>query len=87
MKIKSIVAFVLVVIVSAFVSTKVFAEPKSGPGARAGVSNIENQTKIFEGTERGKAQTEWSKGRVITAETSVQCWNENVMRGGIKPDC
>lgn len=53
-----------------------------------GVSNIENQTVIFEGTDLGKYRADWSKGKVIKPGESVQCWNENLMRGGLKdPGC
>ncbi|QPD96184.1 hypothetical protein [Enterobacter phage N5822] len=49
-----------------------------------GVSNIENQTKIFENTTLGKERAEWSKGRVIEKGQSVECQIDNLMRGGIK---
>lgn len=81
MKIKAI-AFIAVV-ASAF-ALPAFAADKSARG----VSNIENQTKIFEGTDRGKAKLEWSKGRVIKPGESIQCWNPAFRRGGIQdPEC
>lgn len=55
-------------------------------GRGSGVSHIENQNKIFEGTERGKTTADWSNDRVIKKGESVQCWNENLMRGGISGD-
>lgn len=84
---KSIIA---VLVAIAFVSGPVALAKSSGNASRGGmgVSNIENQTKIFERTDLGKERADWSKGRVVEPGKSVQCWNENLMRGGIKdPAC
>lgn len=56
----------------------------SPSGSAGGVSNIENQTKIFENTTLGKERAAWSKGRVIEKGQSVECQIDNLMRGGIK---
>lgn len=37
----------------------------SGQGSGSGVSNIENQTLIYEHTTAGKIKAEWMKGRTI----------------------
>lgn len=83
---KSIIAVLAAI---AFVSAPVaFAAENSKGSQRGGVSNIENQTVIFEGTDFGKYRADWSKGKVIKPGESVQCWNENLMRGGLKdPGC
>lgn len=83
---KSIIAVLSAI---AFVSTPVaYAAMNNSSSQGNGVSNIENQTKIFEHTDLGKKRAEWSKDRVVKPGESVQCWNENLMRGGLKdPAC
>lgn len=83
---KSIIAILAAI---AFFSTPVaYAAMNSSSSQGNGVSHIENQTKIFEHTDLGKERAEWSKGRVVKPGESVQCWNDNLMRGGIKdPAC
>ena len=83
---KSIVAVLAAI---AFVSAPVAFAAENSKGSQNGASsNIENQTVIFEGTDLGKYRADWSKGRVIEPGESVQCWNENLMRGGLKdPGC
>lgn len=83
---KSIIAALAVIFLSS--SASVFASESNSSNRGSGVSNIENQTVIFEGTDLGKYRADWSKGRIIAPGKSVQCWNENLMRGGIKdPEC
>lgn len=69
-----------------FASCAIAAKQNNGSPSSlgGGVSNIENQTKIFENTTLGKKRTEWSKGRVIEKGQSVECQIDNLMRGGIK---
>lgn len=79
---------IIAVMVAITFSTGAIAAQNSSNSQSSGVSNIENQTVIFEGTDLGKYRSEWSKGRVIKPGESVQCWNDNLMRGGIKdPNC
>lgn len=81
---KSIFAILAVVAIS----SSAFAAQNSSNSQNSGVSHIENQTKIFEHTDLGKERADWSKGRVIQPGESVQCWNSNLMRGGITdPAC
>lgn len=83
---KSIIAIITAI---AFVSSPMaYAAQNSSSSKGNGVSNIENQTKIFERTDLGKERAEWSRDRVIKPGESVQCWNDNLMRGGIQdPTC
>lgn len=39
-------------------------------GHTGGVSNIEHQTSIYEGTTAGKAKTEWMKGKKVKPDCS-----------------
>ena len=39
-------------------------------GHTGGVSNIEHQTSIYEGTTAGKAKAEWMKGKKVKPECS-----------------
>lgn len=41
------------------------AEQNSSNSQASGVSNIENQTSIYEGTTAGKAKAEWMKGKTV----------------------
>lgn len=64
----------------------------SGPALAAktgnkGVSNIENQTKIYVNTSAGKARSEWSAGRVIGKGESVQCSDPAFRRFGVERNC
>lgn len=81
-------------IVALFTALAIIASPaafsaQNSKGSQNGASsNIENQTSIFEGTDLGKYRAEWSKGRTIEPGESVQCWNSNLMRGGLTdPAC
>lgn len=79
---------ITLIVVSVFTPFTSFAAQNSAGSGKGGVSNIENQTKIFETTDRGQAKADWSKGRTIKPGESVQCWNPTLMRGGIQdPSC
>lgn len=54
----------------AMVSASSFAAQNSANSQKGGVSHIENQTSIYETTDRGKAQAEWSKGKIVKPDCS-----------------
>lgn len=46
------------------------AAENSSNSQSSGVSNIENQTSIYEGTSAGKAKAEWMKGKTVKPDCS-----------------
>lgn len=91
MKIKFIVALAIAAVAALLISFGAFAANTSSDGTKGhggtGVSNIENQTVIFEGTDLGKYRAEWSKGRKIDPCDSIQNWNPAFARGGLTEPC
>lgn len=91
MKIKFIVALALAAVAALFISFGAFAANTSSDGTKGvsgtGVSNIENQNVIFEGTDLGKYRAEWSKGRTIEPCDSIQNYNPAFARGTQPPKC
>lgn len=81
----------LAILASLFISSDALAANKSSDGTKgvggAGVSNIENQTVIFEGTDLGKYRAEWSKDRTIKPCDSIQNYNPAFSRGTQPPKC
>lgn len=49
-------------------------------GRGSGNSNIENQTRIYTGTDRGQKQHREAKGQIITRSVSVLCRHIYVTR-------
>lgn len=49
-------------------------------GRGSGNSNIENQTRIYTGTDRGQKQHREAKGQIITRSVSVRCRHIYVTR-------
>lgn len=91
MKIKFIVALAIAAVAALFISFGAFAANTSSDGTKGhggtGVSNIENQTVIFENTDLGKYRAEWSKGRTVKPCDSMQNWNPAFSRGTQPPKC
>lgn len=91
MKIKFIVALAIAAVAALLISFGAFAANTSTDGTKGhggtGVSNIENQTVIFEGTDLGKYRADWSKGRTIEPCDSIQNWNPAFSRGTTPPKC
>lgn len=91
MKIKFIVALALAAVTALFISFGAFAANTSSDGTKGhgatGVSNIENQTVIFEKTDLGKYRADWSKGRKIDPCDSIQNYNPAFSRGTQPPKC
>lgn len=46
------------------------AKQNSANSQSSGVSNIENQTSIYEGTSAGKAKAAWMKGKKVKPDCS-----------------
>lgn len=67
-----------------FASCAIAAKNSSG---NHGVSNIENQTKIYHGTDAGKEKAAWSEGRTIEKGQSVQCSDPAFRRFGVDDNC
>lgn len=89
MKIKFVVALAIAAIAALLISFGAFAASPDGTKGHGGtgVSNIENQTVIFEGTDLGKYRADWSKGRTIEPCDSIQNWNPAFSRGTTPPKC
>lgn len=72
------------------VAPSAFAIDQHGNGVNSSSvnsSNHENMRSSYEHSDSGKSRAEWSKGRVIKKGESVQCWNKNLMRGGVDSNC
>lgn len=67
-----------------FASCAIAAENSAG---NHGVSNIENQTKIYQGTDPGKERAAWAEGRTIEKGQSVQCSDPAFRRFGVEDNC
>lgn len=57
-------------IILSLTATSAYAKENSSNSQKSGVSNIENQTVIYENTTAGKAQAEWMKGKTIKPDCS-----------------
>lgn len=55
---------------AAIVCAPVFAANNSANSQKGGVSNIENQTSIYEKTTHGKRTAEWMKGKKVKPDCS-----------------
>lgn len=85
--IKQALLALLIGLVLSFVATSAMSAERADK-SNQGVSQIENQTKIYENTTAGKARTEWSNGRVIAVGDSVSCYNPALNRvSGVKVRC
>jgi hypothetical protein len=73
-----------VIALSIFASSAIAAK---NSGASHGVSNIENQTKIYENTTAGRERADWSEGRVIEKGKSIQCSDPAFRRFGVDENC
>lgn len=70
--------------IAMFASCAIAAENSAG---NHGVSNIENQTKIYQGTDAGKERAAWAEGRTIKKGQSVQCSDPAFRRFGVEDNC
>lgn len=85
--IKQALLALLIGLVLSFVATSAFSAERADK-SNHGVSQIENQTKVYENTTAGKERAEWSKGRVIAVGDSVSCYNPALNRvNGVKVRC
>ncbi|HFT3659668.1 TPA: hypothetical protein ACHT12_005192 [Klebsiella variicola] len=85
--IKQALLALLIGLVLSFVATSAFSAERADK-SNQGVSQIENQTKVYENTTAGKERAEWSKGRVIAVGDSVSCYNPALNRvNGVKVRC
>lgn len=57
-------------IILSLTAVSAYAKQNSDNSQKSGVSNIENQTSIYENTTAGKAQEEWMKGKVVKPDCS-----------------
>lgn len=64
---KSIAIFA---VISALMCAPSFAAQNSEGSQKGGVSNIENQTLIYENTTHGKRTAEWMKGKTVKPDCS-----------------
>lgn len=88
MKLNKITAALFMALFVASPAALAINEKGEGPNSSSVNSNNHaNMRSSYEHSESGKARAEWSKGRVIKQGESVQCWNANLMRGGIKEKC
>lgn len=70
--------------IAMFASCAIAAENSAG---NHGVSNIENQTKIYQVTDAGKERAAWAEGRTIEKGQSVQCSDPAFRRFGVEDNC
>lgn len=61
---------VVYVVALSLATFAVNAAQNSSNSQSSGVSNIENQTAIYEGTSAGKAKASWMKGKVVKPDCS-----------------